>query len=111
MVTRRQTMAGLGALTMQLMLPSAGAAQTPPWRLGEWTGDNFAPMHAIRDGLWRAPPPHPERRVDVAIIGAGIAGLAVAALLRDRDLLVLERESEPGGVAKSERWRHVDYAL
>jgi phytoene dehydrogenase-like protein len=47
----------------------------------------------------------------VAVIGAGIAGLAVAAQLKDHDLLVLERESEPGGVARSGRWRDVDYAL
>ncbi|MGD9539524.1 NAD(P)-binding protein [Methylocystis sp.] len=68
-------------------------------------------MHAIRDGLWRAPLPSPERRIEVAVIGSGLAGLAVAALLRDRDLLVFERETEPGGVAKSARWRDVDYAL
>jgi glycine/D-amino acid oxidase-like deaminating enzyme len=111
MLTRREAIAGLAALGTQFVLPETGAAQELRYLLGEWTGDSFGPMHAVRDGLWRAAPPPPERRVDVAVIGAGIAGLAVAALLKDRDLLVLERESEPGGVAKSGRWRDVDYAL
>ncbi|MGD9543262.1 MAG: NAD(P)-binding protein [Methylocystis sp.] len=111
MVTRREAIAGFGALGSQLLLPGAGIAQEPPYSLGEWTGDSFAPMHAIRDGLWRTALPRPERRVEVAVIGGGIAGLAVAALLQDRDLLVLERESETGGVAKSGRWRDVDYAI
>ncbi|MBM3563543.1 MAG: FAD-dependent oxidoreductase [Alphaproteobacteria bacterium] len=115
MVTRREAIAGLGAsfgaLGVLSMLPGAGAAQDPPYQLGEWTGDSFAPMHAIRDGLSRTPLPSPERRVEIAVIGGGLAGLAVAVMLQDRDLIVLERESEPGGVAKSKRWRNVDYAL
>ena len=111
MLTRREAIASLGALGTQLIAPRAGAAQEPPYLLGEWTGDSFAPMHAIRDGLWRAPLPSPERRVEVAVIGGGLAGLAVATLLKDRDLIVLERELEPGGVAKAGRWRDVDYAL
>jgi monoamine oxidase len=110
LATRREAIAGLGALGALTILPGGGA--TPePYQLGEWTGDSFAPMHAIRDGLGRGPLPAAERRVDVAIIGGGLAGLAVASLLEDRDLVVLERESEPGGVAKSKRWRNVDYAL
>ncbi|WP_292531814.1 FAD-dependent oxidoreductase [Methylocystis sp.] len=116
MVTRREAIAGLGAglgaLGVGLILPGGGAAQEQqPYVLGDWTGDSFAPMHAIRDGLSRAPLPPPERRVDVAVIGGGLAGLAVASLLQDRDVIVLEREPEPGGVAKSKRWRDVDYAL
>ncbi len=110
MLTRRRTIAGLSATGAALILPRA-AAEEPEYRLGEWTGDSFAPMHAIRDGLWNRPLPTPERRVEIAILGGGLAGLAVAALLHDRDLILLERESEPGGVAKSGRWRNVDYAL
>ncbi|HEU4538055.1 MAG TPA: FAD-dependent oxidoreductase, partial [Polyangiaceae bacterium] len=34
---------------------------------------------------------------DVAIIGAGLAGLAAAYALRDRNIIVLEKESRPGG--------------
>lgn len=114
MATRREAIAGLGAglgaLGALALLPGGGAA-SEPYLLGEWTGDSFAPMHAIRDGLGRGPLPAPERRVDIAVIGGGLAGLAVASLLQDRDLVVLERESEPGGVAKAGRWRQVDYAL
>ncbi len=111
MLTRRRTISGLSAAGAALILPRAAAAEEPEYRLGEWTGDSFAPMHAIRDGLWNRPLPTPERRVEVAIVGGGLAGLAVAALLHDRDLILLERESEPGGVAKSGRWRDIDYAL
>ncbi|QGM99688.1 FAD-dependent oxidoreductase [Methylocystis parvus] len=105
MLTRRQAITTLGAA---LTLPCA--AETDD-RIGPWTGDNFVPMHAIRDGLASLPLPAPERRVEVAIVGAGLAGLAVATLLRDRDLLLIEREAEPGGVAKSAKWRDVEYAL
>lgn len=107
MLTRRQTMKLLGAAA----LAPAHAGAEADYRIGAWTGDSFAPMHAIRDGLWDRPAPAPERRVEVAIVGGGLAGLAAAALLRDRDILLLERETEPGGAAKSGRWRDIDYAL
>jgi oxygen-dependent protoporphyrinogen oxidase len=43
---------------------------------------------------------------DVLVIGAGLAGLAAAHRLRQAGLgtLVLEREEEPGGRARSEQW-------
>ncbi|WP_330084410.1 FAD-dependent oxidoreductase [Methylocystis iwaonis] len=107
MLTRRQTMRLLGAAALA---PSRARAEAD-YRIGAWTGDSFAPMHAIRDGLWDRPAPAPERRVEVAIVGGGLAGLAAATLLRDRDILLLERETEPGGAAKSGRWRDIDYAL
>ncbi|CAN5132701.1 hypothetical protein BH09ACT13_BH09ACT13_12300 [soil metagenome] len=38
---------------------------------------------------------------DVVVVGAGIAGLAAAWSLRDRDVLVLEAEDRVGGRMKS----------
>lgn len=112
MLTRRSLIANAGAASAFAALESSVFAQQPPdYRLGEWTGDSFASMHAIRDGAWNGPLPAPERRVELAIVGGGLAGLCVATLLADRDLILLEREAETGGVAKSGRWRDVEYAL
>ena len=113
MSTRRQTMIQLAAAGASLLLPSAAfpAENGDSFQLGEWTGESFAPMHAIRDGKWNRPLPTPERRVEVAVVGGGIAGLAVASMLDDLDLVLLEREAELGGNAKSGNWRGVDYAL
>ena len=47
-----------------------------------------------------------EADVDVLVIGAGLAGLAAAQRLTGEGLqaLVLERDDEPGGRARSEEW-------
>jgi protoporphyrinogen oxidase len=37
------------------------------------------------------------RRVDVVVVGAGLAGMTAAYALRDRDVLVLEAEAQIGG--------------
>jgi hypothetical protein len=113
MRTRRQITMQLAATGAALLAPRGAfsAEDGEDFRLGEWTGDNFAPMHAIRDGHWNRPLPAPERRVEVAVVGGGLAGLAVATLLEDLDLILLERETEPGGNAKAGNWRGVTYAL
>ncbi|PPD46250.1 MAG: twin-arginine translocation pathway signal [Methylocystis sp.] len=112
MLTRRQTIARLGATGAALALPRAPeASEAPDYALPDWTGDSAVPMHAIRDGAWDRPLPAPERRVEIAIVGGGLAGLSAAALLSERDLLLFERERETGGVARGGRWRDVDYAL
>src|SRR5690606_18787098 len=47
--------------------------------------------------------PMPERKPDVAVAGAGIAGLGAALALQDRgfEVVVLEREAEAGGRMRS----------
>ena len=46
-------------------------------------------------------PPDLPARVDVAVVGAGPAGLAAAAVLAaDRSVLVLDREAEAGGIPR-----------
>jgi hypothetical protein len=92
-----------------------GPASTPTasdysYRLGPWTGDSFVSMHRIRDGI-KTPLPKPEKKVKLAIIGGGLSGLSLAHLCQDMDLLVLERESSPGGNAKSENYQGIEYAL
>jgi len=110
--TRRQIMQGLAAAGAALLPHAASpAAASESFRLADWTGDSFAPMHAIRNGEWNGPLPKPEWRVEVAVVGGGLAGLTAAAMLDDLDLIVLEREAEPGGNAKAGVWRGIDYAL
>lgn len=113
MPTRRQVSIQLAAAGAALLSPTQALStgEGEGYEIGEWTGDSFAPMHAIRDGVWDRPLPSPERQVEVVIIGAGIAGLAIATLLGDFDLLLLERETEPGGNAKAKSWRGVSHAL
>jgi phytoene dehydrogenase-like protein len=80
-----------------------------------FTGDDFETAHRLlvdpRVTLSTgAPEIHPERH-DVIVVGGGVSGLTVAYRLRDRDVLLLEREPQPGGVAKSETWQGLEYSI
>lgn len=90
---------------------AADIAQTPGYALPDWTGDNFLPMHRIRDH--RIPPtvPAPSRFVDVVIVGGGLSGLATGFLLNNENMVILEREKTLGGNAKSGQYGDISYAL
>ena len=46
-------------------------------------------------------PDSPDPLLDVVIVGAGLAGLTAAYRLRDRNILLLEKEEIPGGRTES----------
>jgi len=72
---------------------------------GGFVNDSHVLGHRLRDGLLGAAP-RESRRVAVAIVGGGIAGLSAAWQLQRkglRDFVVLEMEPEAGGNARSGR--------
>ncbi len=80
-----------------------GCAKPDDWRTrvdGRWVGDNAALGHRVRDAQRVTPAGARERRCDVLVVGAGIAGLAAARALQRAgvaDVAVLELEDQPGG--------------
>lgn len=66
---------------------------------GGFVGQHFDRGHRVRD-LKTLPPPSSRKRVDVAIVGGGIAGLAAARALSQagiEDYRLFELEDEAGG--------------
>jgi phytoene dehydrogenase-like protein len=113
--TRREWLsATLHGVAASSLATSAGclADLDPPKIVGEFVESNMSAGHRLRDGLKpTATMSMPWHDVDVAIIGAGVSGLAAARELNKanvRDFVVLELESVAGGTARSgerEGWR------
>ncbi len=80
--------------------------------IGPWRGDVPEPCH---DQFLRAPlgktvwPEAPLEKVEVAVVGAGLAGLTAAYHLRDRQVVVLEAETQAGGVCLSGSYQGIPY--
>src|SRR5688572_23640242 len=94
-------------LLASLLLPARAAAE--PFR-----GEDCARCHAsIRDrtapAAGQATVESRAKPYDVAVIGAGFAGLSAAYFLKDLDVVVLEKEDKAGGHGRSESWRGIGY--
>jgi monoamine oxidase len=72
-------------------------------------GDHFKICHEVRDGHTFAKP-DATRKVDIAIIGGGMAGLSAAYFLRGKDWLLLEKEDHFGGNAFQEEFAGQPYS-
>jgi monoamine oxidase len=66
-------------------------------------GDQFKIVHELRDGH-SFPKPDSSRKVDILIIGGGVAGLSAAYFLRGKEWLLLEKEDHFGGNAYQEEY-------
>ena len=83
-----------------------------------FSGDNPTQAHAA---LWNIPQfladarrkqaPIKPHSVPLTIIGAGIAGLSLAYLLKDKAPLILEQAPQLGGNSKGENWCGLDYSI
>ena len=72
-------------------------------------GEHFAICHQIRDGH-SFPKPAVTQKVDIAILGGGMAGLSAAYFLRGKDWLLLEKEDHFGGNAYQQEFSGQPYS-
>ncbi|HLA76580.1 MAG TPA: FAD-dependent oxidoreductase [Vicinamibacteria bacterium] len=111
--TRRRFLGGLaivGTAPVWSQFDALAWAQSE----GRFSGDDLELAHRLlfdpEQTLASGTPELDPARYDVLVIGGGIAGLTVAYRLRDRKLLLLERDPEVGGVSKCENWQGIEYA-
>ncbi|MSQ03957.1 MAG: NAD(P)/FAD-dependent oxidoreductase [Myxococcales bacterium] len=98
MTSRRALLKGAGAAAVVACAPPAREAAIP---CDTVAGEVMERGHRVRSPLANRPEPH--ERVDVAIVGGGVAGLSAAWALRGAGLSVevYELADEPGGTARS----------
>lgn len=81
------------------------------FRVSSWKGDDFTRGHQFRNNdLPSGFSEHPEKAVDIIIIGGGIAGLTSGHYLQDQDFLLLEQYDELGGQSRGGTYKGIDYS-
>lgn len=96
----------------------SGCSRSSPLKSGaieiREVGQRIAHVHKVRKAYDPAGGPSLRRRCQVAIVGAGAAGLCVAWALEKRgirDVVLVELESEIGGTARGGQNAHSRYPL
>jgi monoamine oxidase len=79
------------------------APQPPAGGSPHVEGEHFDLCHQVRDGH-EFGPPDATRKVDIVVIGGGVAGLSAAYFLKGKDFLLLEKEDHFGGNAYQEEY-------
>src|ERR1043166_7142726 len=101
----------LGVLPAVFLLASGAPAAQPPI---VFRGESCQQCHtAVRDRAVRSfPDVVSEGPVyDAVIVGGGMSGLASAYFLKDKKILVLEKEGRTGGHARRETWDGLFYPV
>lgn len=113
-LTRRHFLSGLAVVGAAPLFHGAEAWAWPQ-AAPAFTGDDFELAHRLLlrpdDTLAQGTPQAEPDLYDTIVVGAGISGLVAAYRLRNRRVLVLERDAEIGGVSKSASWQGLEYAL
>uniref|UniRef100_A0A7C5AMP5 Amine oxidase domain-containing protein n=1 Tax=Desulfobacca acetoxidans TaxID=60893 RepID=A0A7C5AMP5_9BACT len=94
---------------MKIITASGERPRVLPWRgdAPQACHGQFPPLQGKKGGvIW---PDRVEIQVEVAVVGAGLSGLTAAYHLRDRQLVVLEAGSQPGGVCLPGSYRGQPY--
>lgn len=84
-----------------------GIPFAPQW-FGDVFGANAIPFHSCENC---SAFPEPSERVEVAVIGGGLSGLATAYLLRDRETVLFELRPRLGGGAMGESFAGRSWSL
>lgn len=103
-LSRRDLLAAFLGAPALLTTTGCGNAR-PPIPPGELIGASDGLGHRLRDRKKLPSPAGKPQQTQVAIIGAGVAGIAAARRLRQagvKDLAILELEARAGGTARSD---------
>lgn len=85
--------------------PSSANYSVPPWR-----GDNYTCGHELRDGNLPVFPDKADKTADIVIVGGGMAGLASAFYLKEKDFVLLEQYEETGGTSSGDSYKGICYS-